>query len=71
MDTWYHDRYRATGLPDYTNRTFAPELAEHPVLLALYYDSGLAQLVDQLLSPAPATPAATAQVQIRLPDAAP
>ncbi|WP_424892252.1 phytanoyl-CoA dioxygenase family protein [Streptomyces sp. XH2] len=71
VDTWYRDRYRATDLSDYTNRTFAPELTEHPALLALYHDSGLARIVDQLLSPAPTIPVATAQVQIRLPDAAP
>ncbi|MFC4512190.1 phytanoyl-CoA dioxygenase family protein [Streptomyces ehimensis] len=71
IDDWYRNRYRAEDLTAYTNRTFAPELDRHPDLLALFHDGGLADLAEQLLGPALTAPVITAQVQIRLPDAAP
>ncbi|WP_236067189.1 phytanoyl-CoA dioxygenase family protein [Streptomyces brasiliscabiei] len=70
VDAWMCEHYDPARLTAYTNQTFAPDLADHPDLLGLYNDSGLHQLVTQLLHPAPIAPLATAQIQIRLPDGA-
>ncbi|MFF1714391.1 phytanoyl-CoA dioxygenase family protein [Streptomyces sp. NPDC058268] len=70
IDGWLRDTYDAQRLTAYTNRSFAPELEDHPDLLALYGDSGVAELVRQLLHPAAVAPVPRAQIQIRLPDGA-
>lgn len=70
VDGWLREAYDAERLTAYTNRSFAPELEEHPDLLALYHDSGIAGLVGQLLHPASCAPVPRAQIQIRLPDGA-
>ncbi|MEU1193065.1 phytanoyl-CoA dioxygenase family protein [Streptomyces sp. NPDC005859] len=70
VDAWMREHYDPTRLTAYTNQTFAPDLAGHPALLGLYNDSGLHPLVTRLLCPAPTTPLATAQIQIRLPNGA-
>ncbi|WP_367132931.1 MULTISPECIES: phytanoyl-CoA dioxygenase family protein [Streptomyces] len=67
---WYRTSFQPHAVTAYTNRTFAPELADHPDLLALYRGSGLAEIVAQLLHPARSAPVNTAQVQIRVPHAA-
>jgi hypothetical protein len=71
VDAWYRDTITPDLDPDrlaaYTNRTFAPELADHRDLLALYTDTGLADLATELLHPAAPLPVTTAQVQIRIP----
>ncbi|MFI6692957.1 hypothetical protein ACIBLA_14535 [Streptomyces sp. NPDC050433] len=59
------ERLRATA---YTERSFAPELEEHPDLLALYQRSDLAELAGDLLRPATPAPVTRVQIQIRLPD---
>lgn len=64
---WYHEEFAPERLASYTNRTFAPSLEDHPDVLALYHNSGVGDLVNQLLHPAPSAPVRTAQVQIRLP----
>ncbi|MDX3528965.1 phytanoyl-CoA dioxygenase family protein [Streptomyces sp. ID05-39B] len=67
VDAWMREHYDPTRLTAYTNQTFAPNLAGHPDLLGLFHDSGLHELVTQLLHPSPTAPLATAQIQIRLP----
>ncbi|MFD7958453.1 phytanoyl-CoA dioxygenase family protein [Streptomyces ardesiacus] len=67
---WLNEAYDPARLPAYTNRSFAPELEEHPDLLALYHRSGLAELAEDLLRPARTAPVTRAQIQIRLPHGA-
>ncbi len=67
VDAWMREHYDPARLIAYTNQTFAPDLGGHPDLLGLFHDSGLRELVTQLLYPAPVT---SAQIQIRLPDSA-
>lgn len=68
IDSWLSHSYDAKRLAAYTNRSFAPELEDHPALLALYHDSGIAELVGQLLHPAASVPVSRTQIQIRLSD---
>ncbi|MEU2856103.1 phytanoyl-CoA dioxygenase family protein [Streptomyces syringium] len=70
VQDWYRTGFQPQEMRAYTNRTFAPELADHPDLLDLYQGSGLAEVVGQLLHPALPAPVNTVQVQIRVPDAA-
>ncbi|MFE6101278.1 phytanoyl-CoA dioxygenase family protein [Streptomyces laurentii] len=70
VDHWLRDAYDPQQLTAYTNRSFAPELEDHPDLLALYHDGPLADLVGQLLHPATCAPVSRAQIQVRLPDGA-
>ncbi|MGW7304067.1 phytanoyl-CoA dioxygenase family protein [Streptomyces sp. NPDC054835] len=70
VDTWMREAYEPDRLTAYTARSFAPEVEQHPDLLALYHRSGLSDLVGQLLQPATAAPVPRAQIQIRLPDGA-
>ncbi|WP_371632153.1 phytanoyl-CoA dioxygenase family protein [Streptomyces sp. NBC_01259] len=64
---WLTEAYDPARLTAYTERSFAPELEEHPDLLALYQRSGLAELAEDLLRPARTAPVTRAQIQIRLP----
>lgn len=54
-------------LADYTQRTFAPDLGDHPDILALFTGSGAAELVADLVGDH--TPITTTQIQIRVPQA--
>ncbi|MFI5804447.1 phytanoyl-CoA dioxygenase family protein [Streptomyces sp. NPDC051561] len=67
VDGWMSTAYDPARLNAYTNRSFAPELEDHPDLLALYDGSGISTLVHQLLHPAKCAPVSRAQIQIRLP----
>ncbi|WP_371665832.1 phytanoyl-CoA dioxygenase family protein [Streptomyces sp. NBC_01241] len=67
---WLTEAYDPARLTAYTERSFAPDLEEHPDLLALYQRSGLAELAVDLLRPATPAPVTRAQIQIRLPDGA-
>ncbi|MGW2046275.1 phytanoyl-CoA dioxygenase family protein [Streptomyces sp. NPDC001858] len=66
---WLNEQYDPARLIAYTERSFAPELEEHPDVVALYQRSGLAELADDLLRPATTAPITQAQIQIRLPHA--
>ncbi|MDT0407797.1 MULTISPECIES: phytanoyl-CoA dioxygenase family protein [Streptomyces] len=67
---WRNEAYDPERLTAYTERSFSPELEEHPALLDLYQKTGLAELAAELLWPAAAAPVARAQIQIRLPHGA-
>ncbi|WP_255306180.1 phytanoyl-CoA dioxygenase family protein [Streptomyces sp. Wb2n-11] len=67
---WLAEAYDPARLTAYTERSFAPELEEHPDLLALYQRSGLAELAGDLLRPATTAPVTRAQIQVRLPHGA-
>lgn len=67
---WLAEAYDPARLTAYTERSFAPELEEHPDLLAPYWRSGLAELAGDLLRPARPAPVTRAQIQIRLPHGA-
>ncbi|WP_329612621.1 phytanoyl-CoA dioxygenase family protein [Streptomyces brevispora] len=67
---WLNEAYDPARLAAYTERSFAPELEEHPDLLALYRRSGLAELAGDLVSPATTAPVTRAQIQVRLPEGA-
>ncbi|MEU9848156.1 phytanoyl-CoA dioxygenase family protein [Streptomyces sp. NPDC047985] len=70
VDGWLNAAYDPARLTAYTERSFAPELEEHPDLLALYGRSGLEELARDLLRPATAAPVTRAQIQVRLPHSA-
>ncbi|MCX4530993.1 phytanoyl-CoA dioxygenase family protein [Streptomyces sp. NBC_01669] len=65
---WLKEAYDPARLAAYTERSFAPELEEHPDVLALYQRSGLAELAGDLVRPATTAPVTRAQIQVRLPD---
>ncbi|MCA1275082.1 phytanoyl-CoA dioxygenase family protein [Streptomyces sp. 7G] len=67
---WLIEAYDPARLTDYTERSFAPELEEHPDLLALYHRSGLEELAEDLLRCSWVAPVTRAQIQIRLPHGA-
>ncbi|MFI9626440.1 phytanoyl-CoA dioxygenase family protein [Streptomyces sp. NPDC052042] len=67
---WLNEAYNPAQLTAYTERSFAPELEEHPDLLALYQRSGLVELSGDLLRPATTAGVTRAQIQIRLPHGA-
>jgi ectoine hydroxylase-related dioxygenase (phytanoyl-CoA dioxygenase family) len=64
---WYRTAMDQSRLADYTQRTFAPHLGNHPDLLALFTESGVADLARELVGDF--TPVTTTQVQIRVPAA--
>lgn len=66
VDRWYHDQMDSRQLSAYTQRTFAPELGSHPDLLALFTESGVTDLVGQLVGEF--APVTTVQIQIRVPE---
>lgn len=64
---WYEHELDQAQLTAYTQRTFAPELGNHPDLLALFAESGAADLAGCLLGEF--SPVHTVQIQIRIPQA--
>ncbi|MCX5418098.1 phytanoyl-CoA dioxygenase family protein [Streptomyces sp. NBC_00059] len=70
VSDWLAEAYDPARLTAYTERSFAPELEEHPDLLTVYQHSGLAELAGDLLRPARTAPVTRAQIQIRLPHGA-
>jgi hypothetical protein len=66
IDAWYETGIQPSKIPDYTQRTFAPELGNHPDLLALFHSSGAVDVVRDLIGDF--APVETVQIQIRLPD---
>lgn len=66
IDEWCRESMDPALIGQYTQRTFAPELGGHPDLLALFTDSGAAQLAGELCGEF--QPVTTVQVQIRLPE---
>ncbi|WP_275560735.1 phytanoyl-CoA dioxygenase family protein [Streptomyces sp. 5-6(2022)] len=64
IEAWYRDHLKADDIPAYSQRTFAPELGSHPDILALYADTGAAELATDLLGDT--LPVTTAQIQIRV-----
>lgn len=67
INDWYRTQMRPDHLNAYTQRTFAPELGDHPDLLALFEKSGAADLVTSLVPDI--EPVTTTQIQIRVPEA--
>ncbi|WP_145502622.1 phytanoyl-CoA dioxygenase family protein [Streptomyces sp. CFMR 7] len=67
---WLNEAYDPARLTAYTERSFAPELEDHPDLLALYQHSGLVELAEDLLRPSWIAPVTRTQIQIRLPHGA-
>ena len=65
VSQWYGtmDQSRLIG---FTQRTFAPELGSHPDVLALFENSGIAELVGELVGDF--VPITTTQIQIRVPE---
>src|SRR5689334_12227228 len=68
VNDWWQNRMQPARIDEYTQRTFAPEIGDHRDLLALYHESGVAELVAALV---PSTqPVSTVQIQVRVPDGA-
>ncbi|MEV6598810.1 phytanoyl-CoA dioxygenase family protein [Actinoplanes sp. NPDC051346] len=65
IDRWLSRDMDLTRVDAYTQRTFAPDLGDHPDILALFDQSGVADLVASLIRRT--APVTTAQIQIRLP----
>lgn len=66
IDTWYREAMDQAQLATYTQRTFAPELGNHPDIMALLTDSGIADLLDALIGDH--APVNAVQIQIRVPE---
>lgn len=66
IDDWYQTGMEPERINAYTERTFAPELGSHRDLLALYRNSGVADLVASLVGET--QPIVKAQIQIRVPE---
>lgn len=66
VNGWYRDEMDQTQLTAYTQRTFAPDLGSHPDLLALLTDSGVTDLVNDLVGEY--APVTNMQIQIRVPE---
>jgi Phytanoyl-CoA dioxygenase (PhyH) len=66
IDAWYREEMDQAQLATYTQRSFAPDLGGHADLLALFTDSGVADLTRDLLGEF--SPVTTTQVQIRIPE---
>jgi hypothetical protein len=64
---WYQTDMEQSRLTEYTQRTFAPDLGSDPAVLALFADSGVADLVRELVGDY--APVTTTQIQIRIPEA--
>lgn len=64
---WYRNDMDRSQLVGYTQRTFAPDLGGHPDILALFDNSGVADIVRDLLGDF--LPIRTTQIQIRVPEA--
>ncbi|MGI5515711.1 phytanoyl-CoA dioxygenase family protein [Streptomyces sp. CA-106131] len=65
VGTWYRD-LKPGDIPAYSQRTFAPELGNHPDILALYGETDAAELATELLGDT--LRVTTAQIQIRVPE---
>lgn len=63
---WYRSDMHLVDLDRYTQKTFAPELGNHPILLNLFYKTGIADLVRSLVGNF--QPVTTVQIQIRIPE---
>lgn len=63
---WYQSDMDQRRVNDYTQRTFAPELGDHPDVLALFTKSGVENLVSELTGDF--VPITTTQIQIRIPE---
>jgi hypothetical protein len=66
IDSWYREQMDPDRIADYTQRTFAPHLGNHPALLNLLHASGAIGLAAGLLGEI--SPVTTAQIQIRIPE---
>jgi hypothetical protein len=66
IDESYRKGMTPDDIPAYSRRTFAPELGDTAELLALYTQTGAADLATGLLGET--TPVTTAQIQIRVPE---
>ncbi|HEV2378087.1 MAG TPA: phytanoyl-CoA dioxygenase family protein [Streptosporangiaceae bacterium] len=64
---WYRTAMDQSQLAEFTQRTFAPHLGSHPDVLALFTNSGIADLTRTLVGDF--TPVTTTQIQIRVPEA--
>lgn len=65
---WFREDMDPSQIAAYTQRTFAPELSDHPALLNLFSESGARDLAADLLGDI--QPVTTTQVQIRIPEKA-
>lgn len=70
IDDWYGRDLDTARIENYTQKTFAPELGNHPDLLALFTGSDACRLAAELVAPALLAPLTGVQVQIRIPQAA-
>src|SRR5437763_245656 len=68
VEEWYKTSLDVTAIERYTQKTFAPDLGNHPDLLDVYYGSGLEALSTSLVYPDAIQPVTTVQIQIRIPD---
>ncbi|TCR22903.1 phytanoyl-CoA dioxygenase family protein [Streptomyces sp. BK205] len=66
IDDWVREQMDASQISAYTQRTFAPELGQHPDLLDLFANSGAVELATELLGDI--QPVTTTQIQIRIPE---
>jgi hypothetical protein len=66
IDDWYRTEMDPALINSYTQRTFAPNLGNDHDVLALFHESGVADLVTSLVPEI--EPVATAQIQIRVPE---
>lgn len=66
IDGWVREQMDSSQISAYTQRTFAPELGQHPDLLGLFSNSGAEELATELLGDI--QPVTTTQIQIRLPE---
>jgi len=66
VDHWYRESINPHLIDNYTQRTFAPDLGNHPDLLALFTASEAADYATDLLGTH--QPVTTTQIQIRIPD---
>ncbi|SDX98082.1 Phytanoyl-CoA dioxygenase (PhyH) [Saccharopolyspora shandongensis] len=66
IDEQYREELTPDAIPAYTQRTFVPNLGNHPEILALYAETDAAQLASDLLGDT--SPVTTTQIQIRVPE---
>jgi hypothetical protein len=66
VDGWYRTEMDPALIDSYTQRTFAPDLGNDHDVLALFHESGVADLVTSLVPEI--EPVVTAQIQIRVPE---
>ena len=66
IDDWCREKMDPALIDRYTQRTFAPELGDHPDILALFTRPAVAELVGDLVGDY--QPISSVQIQIRVPD---